>query len=105
MTLRCADLLVQPASHCSSLSNTICSYWTDRDENVCSNDYGSPFYTYLYVGQMIIQHAVGLASHSPDVRRNAPCFDRHKVVFTQISAYADWIKRIVIVSNEVLSVI
>lgn len=35
-TLRCTDLTVMPAANCSTLTNTVCTFWTDRDNNICN---------------------------------------------------------------------
>jgi hypothetical protein len=91
-TMMCTKLFVQPAAECSSLPKTICTHWADRDNNICTSDYGSPIYTHVYAGSTIIKRVIGLASHSPDIRRSAPCYDGHKVVHVQVGAYAEWIE-------------
>lgn len=91
-SMMCTELFVQPAEQCSTISKTFCTFWTDRDNNICTSDYGSPIYIYRHVGNTIIQWVIGIASHSPDYRRSAPCYDGHKVVHVQIGAYIDWIE-------------
>lgn len=43
-TLKCADLRVVPTSECGvNLTNILCTFWKDRDNNVCNGDYGEFF--------------------------------------------------------------
>ncbi|KAG5671436.1 hypothetical protein PVAND_001632 [Polypedilum vanderplanki] len=94
-TMMCTTLFIQPAEVCSSIPKTFCTYWVDRDNNICTSDYGSPIYTFIYAGTSIIQKVIGLSSHSPDYRKSAPCYDGHKVVHVQIGFYIDWIENTV----------
>jgi secreted trypsin-like serine protease len=87
-TLKCADLRVVPSHQCGvNLTNILCTFWKDRDNNVCSGDYGGPLYEVTENGTNKIQTLVGIASFSPNARKNASCLGGHKVVFTRVSAY------------------
>jgi hypothetical protein len=96
--MKCTDLFIQPAVNCSALPNTICSFWTDRDNNACNNDYGGALYLYSYNGTRLNQTVVGMASHSPDYRPNAPCYGGQKVVHVLISNFITWAMNIISVS-------
>lgn len=89
-TLKCTDLYGQTSADCSTLANTVCTYWTDRDNNICTNDYGGPLYRYSYVDKTITQYVVALASYSPNLS-SASCTGRQKIVHTQVAFYAEWI--------------
>lgn len=96
--MKCTDLFIQPSVSCGTLANTICSFWTDRDNNACNNDYGGALYAYSYNGSKINQTVVGMASFAPDYRPSAPCYDGHKVVHVQTASYIPWALNIINVS-------
>lgn len=106
-TMKCTNLFVQPTVNCSTVANTFCTIWTDRESNVCNNDFGGPIYLYSYNGKTITQQIIGIASHSPDFRPNAPCLDGHKVVHTQTAFFVPWITGVVTVriKNNCLKII
>jgi hypothetical protein len=93
--LRCTDLFGVSASECSPLAQTICTYWEDRNNNACQNDFGGALYQYSYVGSKLTQTVVGMASFSPDYRTNAACNGGHKVIHVQTSYYLPWAMNII----------
>lgn len=45
---------------------------------------------------------IGVASWSPDYRKNAPCQDGHKVEFTSITAIATWLESLAPAAKKLL---
>lgn len=104
-TLKCTELRVVPPSECGvNLSNILCTFWKDRDNNVCSGDYGGPLYEITVNGTNTIQTLVGIASFSPNARKNASCLGGHKVVFTQVGAHLNIIEEFIGASLKSFSI-
>ncbi|KAG5671435.1 hypothetical protein PVAND_001631 [Polypedilum vanderplanki] len=99
LKLKCTDMFVQPSVNCSTVTNTICTFWTDRDNNACNNDFGGPLYLYSYNGTKFTQSVVGMASYSPDYRPNAPCYGGQKIVNVNTAFYVPWITNIISTSE------
>lgn len=48
-TLKCADLLIVPTAECGvNIENILCTFWKDRDNNVCNGDFGGNKLKVLY---------------------------------------------------------
>ncbi|XP_070490918.1 chymotrypsin-like elastase family member 1 [Chironomus tepperi] len=58
-----------------------------NDANVCHGDEGSP----VFSNSTGTLQFVGVVSHFPDVKHNAPCKDGHMVAITQVGSFSTWI--------------
>lgn len=83
--LTCTSLnaVTASAGRCTENSNIICTYWNNKDNNVCPGDYGGP----LYVQDSDPPLVIGIATFSPGQHANAPCKDGHSTEFAQIKSY------------------
>ena len=91
-TLQCTDVFGVAITTCGENTLTICTKWSDRQNNICNGDYGSPAYLYVSVDNKVTsQTVVGIAGHSPDARPGTSCFDGHMVEYTSVADFATWI--------------